>query len=178
MLKWSFLLSAFLLVSITQGQDEKKIKQLYKEADTHFLYEEFDLALPFYLQLIGEGWENANIYNSIGMCYLNSSGNESLAIPYLEKAITNISANYKEGNYKEDRAPQEALFYLAKAYRLNGQFDKAIQTYKQYQGYIGVSDVYLIDFVALQIKTCETAIQMTANPIYFVENELSIGQSG
>jgi outer membrane protein OmpA-like peptidoglycan-associated protein/Tol biopolymer transport system component len=101
-----------------------------------------------------------------------------LAIPYLEKAITNISANYKEGNYKEDRAPQEALFYLAKAYRLNGQFDKAIQTYKQYQGYIGVSDVYLIDFVALQIKTCETAIQMTANPIYFVENELSIGQSG
>jgi len=178
MLKWSFLLSAFLLVSITQGQDEKKIKQLYKDADTHFLYEEFDLALPFYLKLIGEGWENANIYNSLGMCYLNTPGQESLAIPYLEKAVTNVSSNYKEGNYKEEKAPDEAWFYLGKAYRITDQFDKAIQAYKQFQGFVGVTDAYLIDFVSLQIRTCETAKNMTANPIYFTENELSIGQAG
>ncbi len=178
MLKWNLLLSAFLFVSITQGQDEKKIKQLYKIADSHFLYEEFDLALPVYLQIVGKGWENANINNSIGMCYLESPGQEGLAIPYLEKAVTNVTNNFKEGNYKEDKAPDEAWFYLAKAYRINSQFDKSIEAYKKFQNYIEVTDSYLIDFVALQIKTCEIAKSMVANPVYFVQNEFPLNQTG
>jgi len=97
----------------TYGQDIKKIKQLYKEAETHLLYEEYDLALPLYLDIISEGWENSNIYLNIGMCYLNTQTNVAEAIPYLEKAVLNISPNYKEGNYKEESAPEEAWFYLA-----------------------------------------------------------------
>ncbi|HAN00260.1 MAG TPA: hypothetical protein DCQ26_16825 [Marinilabiliales bacterium] len=178
MLKGSLFIFVFFIAFGAQAQDEKKIKQLYKDAEMHFLYEEYDLALPIYLEIIGEGWENANIYNSIGMCYLNALGQETQAIPYLEKAVTNITSNYKEGNYKEDKAPQEALFYLAKAYRITGQFDKSIQTYKQFQEYIGVNDVYLIDFVNLQIKSCETAKNMMASPIHFIETEIPFKEEG
>jgi outer membrane protein OmpA-like peptidoglycan-associated protein/tetratricopeptide (TPR) repeat protein len=161
-----------------QAQDMKKVKQLYKEAETHLLYEEYELALPLYQEIIGEGWENSNIYLSIGMCYLNTQTDVKDAIPYLEKAVLNISPNYKEGNYKEEGAPEEAWFYLAKSYRIDGQFDKAIEAYEKFKSFLSSADIYYNEFVDLQIETCNTAKRMMSSPVNFIGEELKINQEG
>jgi len=160
------------------AQDEKEIKKLFKEAESHLLYEEYELALPIYLKIIDKGWDNANIQCNVGMCYMNSQRQVKKAIPYFEKAVTNISSNYKEGNYKEDRAPEEALFFLAKAYRINGELDKAINTYNQYKALLDASDIYMHDFLDLQIITCQNAKNMMNNPVQFTSEVLDFGESG
>jgi outer membrane protein OmpA-like peptidoglycan-associated protein/tetratricopeptide (TPR) repeat protein len=168
-----------LLVStILLAQNEKEIKTLFKKAETHLLYEEYDLALPIYLKIIDKGWDNANIQFNVGMCYLNVQRQIKQAIPYFEKAIINVTSNYKEGNYKEKRAPKEAWFYLAKSYRIDGQFDKAIEAYLKYKSIVSVSDVYIHDFIELQVKTCNNAKLMMSKPIKFIQTEQDFGESG
>jgi len=175
------IISLFLLTiisSILLAQNEKEIKTLFKSAETHLLYEEYDLALPIYLKIIDKGWDNANIQFNVGMCYMNVQRQIKQAIPYFEKAITNVTSNYKEGNYKEKRAPKEAWFYLAKAYRIDGQFDKATEAYIKYKSIVSVSDVYIHDFIELQVKTCKNAKLMMSNPVKFIQTELDFGEKG
>ncbi len=167
-----------LIVNVSLAQDIKVVKELFLDAEEHLLYEEYDLALPKYLELIEEGWENANVYFSIGMCYINMPGQMEQAIPYLEKATLNVSANYKEGNYKEESAPEEAWFYLAKAYRVNNVLDKAIEAYGKYKSSLSASDVYYHEFCDLQIKTCETAKQFMQNPINFTQELVPFTEDG
>ena len=143
----------------------KKIKQLFQEAEQHLLYEEYELALPKYLELMSSGWDNSNIAFSVGICYLNIGDQYAQAIPYLEKAVLKINPDYREGNYKEDGSPVEAWFYLGKAYRLNGQYDKSIEAYGKFRSSLDVSDVYYNDFVSLQIASCENAKRLMASPL-------------
>jgi len=167
-----------IIYSTTFSQNEKEIKTLFKEAETHLLYEEYDLALPLYLDILSKGWDNANIQFNVGICYMNVKRQIKQAIPYLEKAVTNVASNYKEGNYKEKRAPEEAWFFMAKAYRINGQYDKAIEAYLKYKSLINVSDVYMHDFIQLQVRTCNTAKKMINNPINFISTELDFNEEG
>ncbi len=162
-------ITVLCLVTNLWGQDTKKIKQLFQEAEQHLLYEEYDLALPKYLEMMNEGWDNSNVAFSIGICYLNLPNQVQQAIPYLEKAVTNINPNYKEGNYKENGAPEEAWFYLGKSYRLAGIYDKAIEAYGKFKATLNVSDVYYLNFVDLQVATCDNARRMMASPVNIVK---------
>ncbi len=164
------LVLSFYLVN---AQDAKRVKALFQAAEEHLLYEEYDQALPNYLELINIGWENANIHFSIGMCYLNMHNQVKQAIPYLELASANVTKNYLEGNYKEDKAPEEAWFYLAKAYRIAENFSKSINAYQQYRSFLGPTDLYYLDFVDLQIQTCKRAEEMIQNPLNFIMEEPS-----
>lgn len=178
MKKIILLLSFFLLSIVSYSQNVKEIKSLFLKAEEHLLYEEYEAALPIYLQLIDKGWKNANVYFKIGICYISIPGQIKQSIPYLEKAVLDISAKVKEGNYKEEKAPEEAWFYLAKAYRINNVFDKSIETYKKYKATLSPSDIYYHNFVDLQIKTCETAKKMIDNPINFVSEISSFNEEG
>jgi len=179
MKKFFLLFFGFVMTSLlTNAQDVKKIKQLFGDAEKHLLYEEYELALPLYMDLINENWENANVDFSIGICYLNISGQEKLATPYLEKASQNTTSNFREGNYKEEKAPEETWFYLAKSYRLQNDFQKAIDAYKKFKSTLSVSDVYYLDFVDLQVKTCETAMKMIANPVKIIQDPVSFTADG
>lgn len=178
MRKIALLSILILIITVVHGQDKKRVKRLFKDAEEHLLYEEFDMALPLYQELIDIGWDNANINFSIGICYLNNKNQYDQAIPYLVKAVEDISLNYREGNYKEESAPEEAWFYLAKAYRLTEKYDKSIEAYKKYKSYLGVGDVYYHDFVDLQIRTCNTAQQMMGNPVNFVAEKVPFTVKG
>ncbi len=178
MKKSLIILLSLVISSAILAQDEKLIKKLFKEAESHLLYEEFSLALPIYLEIIDKGWDNANIQFSVGMCYINTHMQIKQAIPYFEKAATNTTSNFKEGNYKEKRAPEETLFFLAKSYRIDGQLSKAIETYNKYKSLIDVSDVYMHDFLALQVKTCETGKKMMENPVNFISTLIDFGENG
>lgn len=172
-----FILTLIFATSII-AQDEKEIKSLFKEAESHILWGEYNLALPIYIKILDSGWDNANIQFNIGNCYMNVNRQIKKAIPYLENASVNTTSNYKEGNYKEEKAPEESWFFLAKAYRIDSQFDKAIEAYNKYQSMVSVSDVYMHEFLPMQIKSCETAKEMENNPIHFLSEELDFGKEG
>ena len=157
-------LSLCLIMTQMQAQD-KTYKQWFQEAQEYMLYEDYDKALKKYQTIENRGWLNANIAFGIGVCYMNINNQNQNAIPYLLKATANTSATYKEGNYKEQAAPEEAWFYLGKAYRLNGEYEKAINAYTEFKVRSSAADVYFNDFLNVQIQSCRIAQEMIANPL-------------
>ena len=82
--------------------------------------EDYEESLAAFNKLyFGDYKNNSNLNYLIGLCYLKIPGEKSKAIPYLEKAVLNITDKYKESNFKENAAPIEAYILLADAYRIN-----------------------------------------------------------
>ncbi|MBI5008072.1 MAG: hypothetical protein HZB98_00105, partial [Bacteroidia bacterium] len=79
------------------------MKDIFAQAESYFLYEEYELANQLYLLL--ETPENLNIKYKIGTCYLNIPGEKEKAIPYLEEAVKNAAYDSKTTTLKEQRAP-------------------------------------------------------------------------
>ena len=109
------LLLAFISISTLFAQKDQE-KEIFLEGEYFMLYEEFLDALPLYLQLIEKYPDNANLNYRLGLCYLNIQGEKVKAIPYLEKAINNLTNRYKEGDFREEEAPYDTYFYLASAF--------------------------------------------------------------
>ena len=155
------------------AQENINLKETFLDAEYYVLYEDFNEALPLYLKLINSNHSNAYISYRIGECYLNIPGQKSKAISYLKEAIKNILPKIKEGSFKETAAPQEALFLLGNAYQINNQLNKAITTYNEFKELLNVNDIYNIDFVDQQIKSCNNAIKLMQSPIQY--KEINIG---
>lgn len=168
----SFFIASFIIVNI-HAQSDKEFKQMFSDAWTFFLYENYKAALPIYLDMVDKGFSNANIDYTIGMCYVfGEFENKSKAIPYLERASQSTSASYKEGNYKENNAPQEAFYYLGRAYKINYQFDKAIEAYNKYKSFLAVNEIFALEMVDLQLQQCENAKAIMQKPVNFTKKNL------
>ena len=168
------LLVAINLIVINDSlSQDKSFKKLYIEAESYFLYGDYLNALPKYLELISIEPLNSNINYTIGVCYLKMPGKYDDAITYLERAATNVTPSYKEGSYKEKHAPEEAIFYLGKAYRLNGNLEKAIETLKKYRALLDVSEVYFIEYVDLQIQSCNNAFELMEHPVKVIKEKIN-----
>ena len=112
------------------AQSKAEIRNNFYEAESWILFEDYKEALPLYLQLLKIYPDNANLQYRIGQCYINTPGQKDKAIAYLEEAVKHIDPKYQEGKFKETDAPYDALYYLANAYRITNQLDKAISTYR------------------------------------------------
>jgi len=161
------LMTLIVLPVIASSQPAKEMKEIYKQAEVHYLYEEYDLANQLYILLENE--ENANLKYKIGTCYLNIPDEKEKAIPYLEEAVKNASYDSRTKSLKEKRAPLDAWFYLAKAYMINNELDKSLATFKNFsilaqeEGEKGGMEN--LDFVNQQIQACENAIRFSENPV-------------
>lgn len=157
------------VVLFVNAQDSTlNFKDLYKDADYYFLFEDYTQALPIYEELYQSDTTNANVSYHIGLCYLYLLSKEEniKAIPYLEKSILKIAKKrYREGSFKEDRAPVDAYYYLANAYRIVHEFDKAIATYEKYLEETNSKNNYYLDFVKREIADCKTAKELISLPI-------------
>jgi outer membrane protein OmpA-like peptidoglycan-associated protein len=111
-------LSVFTFFSVF-GQGST-IKKMESEADHNFRYDRNYEALQIYLKLDSLRPNNPKTIARIGICYLYHI--KSRALPYLEKA--------KSLNYKDDYLN----YYLARAYHLDHQFDKAAAQYAASKG--------------------------------------------
>jgi WD40-like Beta Propeller Repeat/Tetratricopeptide repeat len=143
----------------------------FYEAESWILFEDFEEALPIYQSLHKIFPTNSNYKYRLGQCYLNKPGEKDKAIGYLEDAVKNIDPNYKEGKFKETGAPYDALYYLANAYRINNQLDKAIETYQLFKQNLN-SRIYNPDIVDEQIQSCLNAKELMKNPLYVKEINL------
>jgi tetratricopeptide (TPR) repeat protein len=153
MKKACFLLLILLLpFSIIAQRTQQGIPGDPKFAKALFLGGDYVTALKEYLLLIRNDSSNTEYLYNIGLCYLNTHIDKTLAVVYLEKVI---------GNSKSD--PQ--IYYdLGRAYQYNNRFEEAITSYETYIKLIGKDDNHYIP-ATMQIEMCERAVKMMENPV-------------
>jgi hypothetical protein len=166
----TWLLATFINPDLL-SQSKEESRQNFYEAESWILFEAYQDALPLYLQLLKRFPKNANYKYRIGQCYINIPGEKFKAISYLEDAVGNIDAKYKEGKFSEDGAPYDVLYYLANAYRINNQIDKALKTYELFRLNLN-PEVYDTTVVNLQIQSCRNAKELMNMPLYLKETNL------
>jgi tetratricopeptide (TPR) repeat protein len=165
----------FFAVSPAKSQEEDvKLKDMFLEAESFFLFEEYKDALPLYQRILQADPENFNINYKIGICYLNDLYQKHKSIQYLEKAILGTSPDYKQNNFKERMAPLEAFYYLGNAYRINNRLNDALEAYDHFKQLLDPV-IYDDELVEQQIKACKVASDLISRPNYFVAVNLSEG---
>lgn len=148
---------------------DKNYTMLFNKAEQYFSDENYTAALGLYMKLdsIDKG-SNANTKFKIGFCYLNAPTYKTKSIPYFEDAIKKITASYAMGDIKETKAPLSTYYYLAKAYHLNYDFDKAIESYQKYIETLGTdTDPKVLAEIAdvkHDIETCNNAKELVKKP--------------
>lgn len=165
------LLLFFTISNILYSQINPK--EDFLDAEFFLSEEDYREALFSFQKVYKAGYQdNANINYRIGICYLNIPGEKESAIPYLEKAITNISKNYVEGSFKELGASPEAYLYLGNAYRINYKLDEAIKAYSTYKESLDNSRIKDIEYTDQQIKSCELAKKVISSPVSLYKENL------
>lgn len=159
----------FLVNLNLSSQNFKKDQETFLEAEYFLMFEDYLDALPYYLSLYRTYPENYNIAYRIGLCYLGIAGQKHLAIEYLEKAALNSEASYQEGSLRQEKAPYTAWYFLGNAYRINYQFQKAKEAYKNYLETLMEDDTDNILFIQHQIKVCDNAGELMDDPVDFEE---------
>ena len=169
------ILFAFLLVFaagnnlFAQAKVENKLT--FYDAESWVLFEDYKEALPEYQQLLRSYPNNYNFKYRIGQCFLNIPGEKDKSIGFLEDAVKHINPKYKEGKFKETGAPYDAYYYLANAYRINNQIDKAVESYTIFKKGLNPK-VYDSTIVNMQIQSCYNAKDLIAFPLYVKEKNL------
>jgi tetratricopeptide (TPR) repeat protein len=168
-----FITLLFLPTAAT-AQSNIEMKKIFAEAESCNLFEEYELANPLYLLL--DSPENFNIQYKIGNCYLNIPGEKEKAIPYLESAVKHSSYEAKINSFKEKRAPLDAYFFLAKAYMINNELEKALSTFNKFKTLAqetekkgGMKNLAYID---QQIEACNNAISNQETPFSISKKRL------
>ena len=165
---------ASLLILASQAvmsQNKQQLEEFYKDANSYFYFEDYEEALALYLKVYPKFENNHNLSYKIGICYLNIAGHRHKSIPYLEFAAQNISKRFNEFSTKETRSPIDVLFYLANAYFINNQLDKAQKTYEQFHGMIRESQ-YNMTYYNHQINTIKSSKIIQSYPVNFLRSNL------
>ena len=160
----TWLLATFINSDLL-SQSKEELKNNFYDAESWILFEAYQDALPLYLQLLKSYPDNSNFKYRIGQCYINIPGEKAKAASYLEDAVKNIDPKYKEGRFNEAGAPYDALYYLANAYRITNQLDKALTTYEQFRKNLNPL-VYDSTIVNLQIQSCRNAKELMRMPLF------------
>lgn len=160
------LLLLLLISAVSRGQNDAELKKIFAQAESYYLYGEYELANQLYILL--DSPDNSNIKYKIGVCYLNIPGEKEKSVPFLEEAVKNASYDAKEELIKEKRAPLDAYFNLARAYMINNQLGKGLNTFETFSRLAGEvkskGGMENIDFVGQQIQACKNAISQQDNP--------------
>jgi hypothetical protein len=169
-----FALVIFPAAASTQTSQE--VKEMFAQAEAYYLYGDYELANPLYLTLAAFVPDNYNVVFKIGDCYLNIPDEKSKAIEYLEKAVKNSSYDASSGQLKENRAPYDAYFSLARAYMITNQLEKALATLQTFEKLVGETKqkggMKNAEFIKQQILACNNAIKMEASPVQLSKTKL------
>ncbi len=160
-----FLVFIFTLSPSFAQEEESKLKEIFLEAESYFLFEEYKDALPLYQRILSADPENFSINYKVGVCYLNDVYQKHKSIQYLEKAVQGTSPDYRQNNFKERNAPLEAWYYLGNAYRINNRLNEALEAYDHFKKVLDPV-VYDTELVNEQIKACKVAVDLQSRPNY------------
>ncbi len=147
-----FLIFIHVVLNAQSNKQQAGSKNKYidpGEAKEHFNHNNFLWAMPVYKQLLKQEPFNADYNYKLGMCYLNTNINKTLAIPYLEKAA--------ETNHID----KTILYNLGLAYQYAGKFDEAIASYREYVKNVMGKDKEKGEH---QIESCENGKEFMKHP--------------
>jgi len=178
MRKISVLIFCLMLTNtlFSQNRDANQLDKEKKNkiADAHYLYlnEEYAKAVIAFKDLVRDEPDNANFNYLTGLCFLKLPFENGRSIPYLTKAVQNLTFDYKEGSYKETKAPINALYWLGYAYHLNKGYTLAQMYYKRYRDTLPVTEIYNIRMVERQMESCLNAKELSKHPVEVEINNL------
>jgi len=156
------------------AQSPDEIKKIFAKAESYYLYEEYELANQLYLLL--DSPDNLNIKYKIGNCYLNIPGEKEKSIIYLEDAVKTASYDSKTESFKEMRAPLDSYFSLSKAYMINNDLEKALNTLQTFNKLArettSKGGMKNLEYIEQQIQACKNAIQFKESPAVFSKKTL------
>jgi len=168
------LFSLLIFPAAVSAQSSGEIKDIYAKAESYYLYEEYELANQLYLLL--DSPDNLSIKYKTGNCYLNIPGEKEKSIKYLEDAVKNVSYNSNPESFKEKRAPLDAYFSLSRAYLINNQLEKALNTLQTFNKLVRETTpkggMKNLEYIEQQIQACKNAIQFKDNPVTFSKKNL------
>ena len=160
-----FLILLALFVFPAFSQESSSPEQLRDDGFFFFNAEDYEEAIFYLLRLEDTPLMDANVAYRIGVCYLHISGEEHRAIPYLEKALDNLSGRYNARSIKETRAPYHTWFHLGQAYRINNELGKALEAFEAFRQVPAFEKRYNLSMVNNEISACEIAKIITDIPV-------------
>ena len=161
-LAFTLLLVIGMTSSFAQG---KSYREKFTQGNYLILEQNYQLALDYFLEAYKIDSTNANINYKIGLCYLQTATQKNLALPYLKKAITNVTHNYDDTNPFEKKAPESAYSLIAEAYRLDYKFTESNIYYNMFKELVGTRNKDLTDDLSNQIDRNFNAIEFTKDTI-------------
>jgi hypothetical protein len=168
------LLTLVIFSVAASAQSSDEMKKIFAQAESYYLYEEYELANQLYILL--ESPDNLNIKYKIGTCYLNIPGEKEKSIPYLEEAVKTASYDSKTESFKEMRAPLDAYFSLAKAYMINNELEKGLNTLQTFNRLARETKtkggMKNLEYIDQQIQACKNAILYKETPVVFSRKTL------
>jgi tetratricopeptide (TPR) repeat protein len=163
------LLTLIIFSATASAQTSQEAKNMFTQAQSYYLFGEYELANPIYLTLAAFQPDNFNIIYKIGDCYLNITDEKAKAIEFLEKAVKNSSYDANPDQVKEKRAPLDSYFSLARAYMINNELEKALTTLQTFQKLAGETKqkggMKNIEYIDQLILACKNAIKFQATPV-------------
>jgi outer membrane protein OmpA-like peptidoglycan-associated protein len=159
-----FLLLFFVLFEKSYSQSVEKYNESMLEVQEYLKDFEYKEALYILKGLESEGYNNANMFYRIGICYLYSTSDKSLAIKYLKDITSKISQNYNDTVPQEITVPAEAYLYLGDAYLVNYRIKEARQAYLKYSSISYLSEKQK-SIASARIKNCLFARLQIDNPL-------------
>lgn len=141
---YTLLLTAALMgigsIASAQG-DNTSFTWKFEEGNKLMEEKFYNQAADIWRELLVNDPENANLNYKLGFSLFHSYNQKRKALPYLEKASMlrkaaggaafNVSG-YDPFDHKVRNAPSEVDYYLARAYHLDGDFDKADSFYQKF----------------------------------------------
>lgn len=140
-------------------------KDYFMEGSFLILENNFQKARENFIKAYDLDSSNANIQYILGFCYLQTDLHKAKAERYLEKAIKDVTKNYKNDDYKEKHAAPIAYFYYGQALHINYKFDLAIENFNMFRTFVSPKDKEYLDMIDKEIATAEIAKLMVAKPI-------------
>ena len=120
-MKQKIALILILFCSSLQVISQVAAKKDIDDADEHFKYGNYLMAIPIYKTELKKDKDNKHIKYNLGICYLNTKINREESIKYFEDVLSDS---------KDDH---EAWIYLGRAFLLNNRIDDAIDAFERFK---------------------------------------------
>ncbi|MGQ0827598.1 MAG: OmpA family protein [Bacteroidota bacterium] len=152
-----------LLISICSWAQGSKgdYRENMTQGNLLLLEQNYSLALKHFLDAYKIDSFNTNVNYKLGFCYLQSASEKHKALPYLEKAVQNVSHNYNEIEPREKKAPETAYRLLGIAYRLAYKFNESNTYFNKFKDIVGSKNKELIAELEKEVEQNFNAIEYT-----------------
>jgi hypothetical protein len=149
-MKILFIIASLVLIMpvntiVAQKNYAKEVENLKYAASNYFKKGMYDEALPNYMQITVFQPDNNMAFLDAGICHLYSSKPKKEAIGIIKNSLRNVANGVDQ------------YYYLARAYHLSGDYEKAISTYKIFLSRYPKQDNWR-ETVILNIKQAYNAI--------------------